>query len=189
MALIRTIDATVEPVSTAEAKAHLRVTSATDDALIGTLITAARQSAENRLRRSLLPQTWELTLDEFPDAIKLVYPPLIGVTTLKYLEPVAGVSTTLNALSYTVDDKSEPGWIVPSYGHTWPDIYDAINAVEVTYTAGYATAADVPQAIKSWILLHVGNLYENREATVPGISMTELPFADALLDGYRVVTF
>ena len=189
MALLRTIDATVEPVSTAEAKAHLRVTSSTDDALIGTLITAARQSAENRLRRSILPQTWELTLDKFPDAIKLAYPPLIGVTTLKYLEPVAGVPTTLNALSYTVDGKNEPGWIVPAYSYEWPDIYDAINAVEVTYTAGWATAADVPQVIKAWILLQIGNLYENREATVPGVSMTELPYCDALLDGYRVVTF
>jgi uncharacterized phiE125 gp8 family phage protein len=189
MALLRTIDATVEPVSTAEAKAHLRVTSSTDDTLIGRLVTAARQMAENEMRRAILPQTWELTLDTFPDAIKLAYPPLISVATVKYLEPVAGVPTTLNALSYTVDNKSEPGWIVPAYGYAWPDIYDAINAVTVTYTAGWATAADVPAAIKSWVLLHVGNLYENREATMPGISITPLPFASALLDPYRIVTF
>ena len=189
MGLLRTIDAAVEPVSTAEAKLHVRVTSSTDDALIARLITAARQMAENELRRAILPQTWELTLDKFPDAIKLAYPPLIGVTTVKYLEPVAGVSTTLNALSYTVDGKSEPGWIVPAYGYAWPDTYDAINGVTVTYTAGWATAADVPAAIKAWIMLHIGHLYENREATMPGVSILPLPFISALLDPYRVVTF
>jgi len=189
MALLRTIDATTEPVTTAEAKTHLRVTSATDDVYIATLVKACRQKAENELQRSLITQTWEKTLDEFPDAITLPYPPIISVVTLKYLEPVAGVSTTLNALSYTVDAKSEPGWIVPAYGYDWPNIWDSINAVEVTYTAGYGTAADVPAAIKAWILLHVGHLYENREATMPGISITPLPFLDSLLDPYRVVTF
>jgi len=189
MALLRTIDATTEPVTTAEAKTHLRVTSATDDVYIAALVKACRQMAENELQRSLITQTWEKTLDEFPDAITLPYPPIASVLTLKYLEPVAGVSTTLNAASYTVDVKSEPGWIVPAYGYDWPTIWDSINAVTVTYTAGWSTAADVPAAIKAWILLQVGHLYENREATMPGVSITPLPFISALLDPYRVVTF
>ena len=188
MALRRTTDAVSEPVSTAEAKAHLRVTAATDDAYIATLITTARQAAENRLRRALITQTWTKTLDAFPDAIELAYPPILTVTSVKYYD-VDGIQQTLAATEYTVDFDSEPGWIVPAADVTWPDTYDAVNVVEVIYVAGYGSAPDVPQAIKSWILLQVGNLYENREATVPGISMTELPFADALLDGYRVVTF
>lgn len=188
MGLLRTIDATTEPVTTAEAKAQCRVTIATDDTLIDAYIKAARQSAENRLGRSLITQTWELTLDSFPAAIELLYPPIIGVTTLKYLEPVAGVSTTLSSVSYTVDKKNEPGWVIPAFGYDWPTIRDDINAVTVTYTAGYATAADVPQAIKTWILLQVGHWYENREASVilPTGSVAVLPFVDALLDIYRV---
>jgi uncharacterized phiE125 gp8 family phage protein len=189
MGLLRTVDAASEPVTTAEAKAHCRVTIATDDALIDAYIKAARHVAENRLGRALITQTWELTLDRFPDAIELVYPPIIGVTTIKYLEPLAGVSTTLNALSYTVDVKSEPGWIVPAYGYDWPDTRGVINAVTVTYTAGWGAAADVPQPIKTWILLQVGHWYENREASVilPTGSVAMLPFVDALLDVYRVV--
>ena len=188
MGLRRLVDAATEPISTAEAKAHLRVTSATDDTLIDGLVKVCRLVAENELRRSILPQTWQKTLDVFPGAIELPYPPATSVTSIKYLDS-AGVQQTLAATEYTLDELSEPGWIVPAYNVTWPDTYATINAVEVVYVAGYANAAAVPQSIKQWILLHVGHLYENREATMPGISITPLPFIGGLLDGYRVVTF
>ena len=188
MALRRTTDATSEPISTAVAKAHLRVTTATDDTLIDTLVKACRLIAENELQRSLITQTWTKTLDEFPDAIVLEYPPIATVSSVKYLDS-AGAQQTLSASQYTVDIQSEPGYIVRAYGVDWPETYDAINAVEIIYVAGYGSAVDVPQAIKSWILLQVGHLYENREATMPGISITPLPFIGGLLDGYRVVTF
>ena len=194
MALLRTVDATTEPLTTAEAKTHLRVTISADDAYIDALVKACRQTAEKELRRSLITQTWERTLDAFPTTanaeIRLDMPPVIAITSVKYLESVAGTLLTLNATSYTLDSKSEPGWLVPAYGYVWPDTYATINAVTVTYTAGYgAAAADVPQAIKQWILVHVGHYYENREATMPGVSITPLPFVGGLLDGYRVVTF
>ena len=188
MALRRLIDAATEPITTAEAKTHLRVTGSTDDAYIDTLVKSVRQTAENELRRSLITQTWVRTLDEFPDAITLHYPPVIAVTSVKYYD-TAGVQQTLDPSLYSLDYQSEPGWIVPAYNEGWPDTLQAINAVEVTYTAGYGTATDVPAAIKAWILLHVGHLYENREATMPGISITPLPFLGSLLDPYRVVTF
>jgi uncharacterized phiE125 gp8 family phage protein len=188
MALRRLIDAATEPITTAEAKAHLRVVSSTDDTLIDGLVKVCRLIAENELRRSLITQTWVRTLDEFPDAIELHYPPVIAVTSVKYYD-TAGVQQTLDPSQYSLDYQGEPGWIVPAYNVTWPDTLQAINAVEVTYTAGYGAATDVPQAIKAWILLQVGHLYENREATVPGVSITPLPFVSALLDPYRVVTF
>lgn len=55
-----------EPVSVAEAKLHLRVDGTADDVLIGALITAARQHAENDTRRALVTQTWMTVLDRFP---------------------------------------------------------------------------------------------------------------------------
>ncbi len=57
---------TEEPVSLAEAKLHLRVDYSNDDVLIGALITAARQHAENDTRRALVTQTWRQVLDQFP---------------------------------------------------------------------------------------------------------------------------
>lgn len=186
MALRRIIDATVEPVSLAEAKEHLRVTHALDDALIAALITAARQVAENELGRALMTQTWQKTLDQFPASIELPYPPVQAIQSVTYLDD-SGALTLLAPASYTLDERSEPGWLVPAYGYEWPTTLDSVNAVTITYTAGYADAAAVPAAIKAWINLHVGHLYENRESTVPGISIAPLPFLPGLLDGYRVV--
>lgn len=188
MALRLTVEPATEPVSTAEAKAHMRVVHSSDDTLIAALIVAARKQAENILGRSLLPQTWQKTFDEFPDSIELPYPPIQSVTTVDYVEP-DGSPVTLTAASYAVDIASEPGWIVPAYGYDWPDTREQINAVTVTYVAGYANVGAVPQAIKQWILLMVGHYYENREATVPGVNMTPLPFISGLLDPYLVVRF
>ncbi|MGN5354335.1 head-tail connector protein [Ralstonia sp. L16] len=53
-------------MSLAEAKLHLRVDFTDDDALITSLIAAARMAAENICRRAFVTQKWELTLDGFP---------------------------------------------------------------------------------------------------------------------------
>lgn len=186
MALRLTVPPATEPISLAEAKAHLRVTSSTEDTLIGVLISAARQTAENELRRALISQTWEKTLDAFPSAIELPYPPIIAITTIVYVDEL-GATLTLSAPSYQLDNKTEPGWVMPAYGYDWPATRAVANAVTVTYTAGYGAAAAVPAAIKQWMLLMIGQYYENREGSVPGVTMTPLPFIAGLLDPYRVM--
>ncbi len=55
----------VEPISTSEAKLHLKLDSdTTDDTLIAALITAAREIIENMTGRALINQTWEMSLKE-----------------------------------------------------------------------------------------------------------------------------
>ncbi len=188
MTLRRTTDAVTEPVLLAEAKAHLRVTVTDDDDYISALLVAARQMAETELRRALMTQTWTKTLDQFPDAIRLDYPPIQSVTSVKYFD-TAGVQQTMDPADYEVDIQSEPGYIVPAYGTCWPETLCTINAVEVVYVAGWTSEDDVPQSIKNWMLLHIGHFYENREATMPGITITPLPFISGLIDQYRVFVF
>lgn len=186
MALLRTVEPATEPLTTAEAKLHLRVTSSTEDAIVDRLIAACRDMAQNELWRSLITQTWELTLDAFPDQIELLYPRILTVSSVLYLDATTGVQTALDPATYVVDKKSEPGWIVPAYGYTWPDTYETINAVTVTYTAGYgASASDVPAGIKNWILAHVVHYFDNRDAMVTGLKIAPLPFLGSLLDPYR----
>lgn len=179
-----------EPVTLAEAKLFGRMTSdPTDDAVTTALIVSARMAAEQELGRALITQTWVKTLDTFPDAIRLDWPPIISVDHVKYLESSAGTLTTLSSASYVVDDQSEPGYIVPAYGYDWPDTYDEINAVEVQYQCGYGAASDVPESIKTWIKCMVCHYYENREAaslTLSGQQMVALPFLGGLLDPFRI---
>lgn len=176
-----------EPVSLAEAKTHLRVTSSDDDTLITALIAAARDAVEHELQRSLITQTWEKALDMFPDAIELPHPPVQSITSLKYLD-VDGVEQTLSSASYTLDTASDsaPAWLTPAYGYGWPDTYEEVNAVKVRYVAGWADATAVPQPIKQWMLLNIGHWYENRESVNIGNITSTLPFVNSLLDRYRI---
>lgn len=181
-----------EPISLQEAKLHLRVIAdVTDiaphpeDALIASLIVAARQGAEHLTGRALMAQTLELALDGFSDMMKLPRPPLVSVTGLTYVD-LAGDTQTLDPSVYVVDDHSEPARIVPVYGVCWPSTCCQPNAVLIRYQAGYTDAASVPDEIKSWMLLRIGMLYANRESVATGASVTAVPYVDRLLDAYRV---
>ena len=55
-----------EPVSLADARAHLRVDGTDEDALIGGLIVAAREYAEGFTGRRFVTTDMELTLEQFP---------------------------------------------------------------------------------------------------------------------------
>lgn len=183
----------VEPVSSAEARAHLRVDTSDDDTLIGNLIKAAREYAEQVTRRALVTQTWELTLDEFPgeDEIEIPLPPLQSVTNVKYYDEDGVTVTTMSSADYVVDTYNEPGKIVLTSGSTWPsDTLREANGVIIKFVAGYGDAgANVPQAIRQAILLIVGHLYENREneAVMQGTLQNVSMGAIALLWPYRVL--
>ncbi|QIM48985.1 hypothetical protein G9Q38_07215 [Pusillimonas sp. DMV24BSW_D] len=180
-----------EPVSLQEAKLHLRIIAALsdtathpEDAMIESLIVAARQGAEHLTGRALMPQTFELGLDGFVDKIKLPMPPLVSITSLTYVD-VAGNVQVLDSADYEVDTYSEPAKIVRPYGTFWPATKCQPNAVMIRYEAGYANATDVPSQIKSWMLLRIGSLYSNREDVNVGNIVTDFKFADRLLDAYR----
>jgi len=178
-----------EPISLADAKAHLRVDADGEDALIGLLIGSARQAAEHQLGRALIAQTWELVLDAFPAAeIEIPAAGVSAITSVKYLDST-GAEQTLDSAAYVLDAESTPAYLLPAAGYSWPSTADAVNTVRVRFTAGFgATAADVPAAIRHWMLLHIGSGYANRESVAAGVSVAELPgrYHASLLDPYRV---
>lgn len=181
-----------EPVGVEEAKAHLRVSTSADDALIGSLIAAAREHVEAHCRRALVTQVWDLFLDDWPpgDEIALNYPPLRAVESIQYYR-ADGTSGTVPALSYVVDTASEPGRVRLVAGASWPSAeLRVVNGVQVRFSAGYGGAGDVPEGVRQAIKLLVGALYENREEVIvaQGVSIGVLPFGvKALLSPFRVM--
>ncbi|MFM8462722.1 MAG: head-tail connector protein [Burkholderiaceae bacterium] len=177
-----------EPVSLAEAKLHLRVDVDDDDALIGSLISAARQAAETLTGRQLNTARWKLVLDAFPcRTILLTKCPVQSVVNIQYLD-MNGMSQALPLVDYVVDTACEPARISPVFGKTWPPTLPQIGAVTVTFDAGYGAASAVPEGLKSWIKLRVGSLYAHREemSILMRGRIDPLPFVDGLLDPYRV---
>lgn len=174
------------PVSLADVKAHLRVDTTDEDTLITAYITAAAELAEQATGRALMPQTWELTLDAFPEAFEITRVPAASITSLKYWD-AAGTQQTLGTGLYTLDNTDDfgPACVVPVYGGVWPNTREQINAVALRYVAGYATADAVPASINAWIKLQVGAMYENRQAE-GAVQTYALGFADRLLDRYKV---
>lgn len=180
---IATVEGALPPITLLQAKAQTRTDCADEDSLINAYIEAATQAASDRLQRALVPTRYRLTVDSFPDAIELLMPPITSVESVKYID-TSGNQQTLDPQDYFLDSVSEPGYLVPANGRTWPLPQDRINAVEVEYTAGYPTGT-VPTPIKQWILLATGDLYEQRarSAEKPAVPQN---FADGLLDTYRI---
>lgn len=189
-ALVQTVAPSVEPVSLAEAKLHLRYEGTDDNDLITALIKAARRHAESFTRRQLITATWQLIMDGFPSGslIEVPRPPLQSVTSITYTD-ADGDTQPVSADDYDVDTKNQPGRIEPSYGNSWPSTRDEMNTVTVTYKAGYGDAAtDVPEDIVAAVKLLVANWYEHREPVVVGTIAAELPLSvKNLLWPYRVL--
>jgi len=135
-----------EPISTAEIKTRLRVTSAEFDNEIGDLAQDARAQVEHDASVCLVTQTLTLSLDRFPTGrvIDLKRPPVQSVTSVGYTDDDR-TAQTFAASKYDVDTGSKPGRIVLRESESWPTIeYGFPNAVVVTFVAGYGTASDVP---------------------------------------------
>lgn len=164
------------PVSLDEAKEHLRVVHTDDDHYIGGLLLAATKWAEDFQCRTYVNRSHTMYLDEWQTVIRPTYSPLIATgLTIKYID-TGGTEQTLSSDYYRIDAATEPGRITQAYGYCWPSIRYVTNAITITYTAGYGTAAAVPDDVKAAIKLIVGHLYEHREV-VSEIKLNMVPFS------------
>lgn len=175
-----------EPLTLAEAKAHLRVTNSAEDGLIQFLIESARDLCERETGRALMPQTWELALHCFADEMFLRHVPVASIVSVKYTD-AAGAEQTLPGTEYVLDSASDSvARVVSAPGKTWPPIYNGINNVRVRYVAGYANAGAVPSALRQWMKLQISHWFRNRESVNIGNITSKLDFVDNLLNAYRI---
>ena len=180
-----------EPITTQEAKDHLKVTAPADDTLIAGLIVAARQHVEFFCGRSFAQHTYRADLSAFHDEMVLPYRPIQSITNIKYFNTDSPqVLTTVELNIYSLYAAS----IVRNDGSTWPTVATRPNAVQITYVTGYSdqsspvgVGADFPQAIMQAMYLIIGDLYENREAQfTTGFNIQENRAVNALMNPYRV---
>lgn len=185
---------TVEPITLAEAKAHLRVDIADENDLVTSLIVAARQYCESHTHRAFITQTWDLALDDFPcdfASLELPKAPLVSVSSVTYVD-TNGTPQTWSSANYSVYAPSGPlagpGKIIPAYQVSYPLVRDSENAVTIRFVAGYGAATSVPDQIKAAMKLLIGHWFANRESVVANAHlMAAVPQGvDALLWPFKV---
>jgi uncharacterized phiE125 gp8 family phage protein len=176
-------------IATADAKAHLNVEHSDDDDLIEAQVEAAQRVVEEYCNLRLVTQTVKEYFDDFPLSnvvpLHLSLNPVQSISSVTYTD-LDGNTTTWDSSLYQTDTIGKPARIMPIYAGEYPDTQDYnLNAVAVTYVAGYGAAADVPKPIRQAILLMVTEMYENRMDKV-----RQLPMASQrLLDNWRIHTF
>ena len=112
-----------------------------------------------------------------------------GTATASCIIKYYGTDNTayyLDGSKYFVDIKSEPGGV--SYGEAWPSTtLRRVNGICITFIAGYGTAENVPENIKSAIKFRLSDLYEFRENIVTGLPLTNTETSEKLLWKDRIL--
>lgn len=180
---VKVITPAAQQIPTVDLRAHCR-TGSDEDALLVGFLAAAVGYAEHYTGRSIGSQTLELALDEFPAGpIELPRGPVASITSVSYVD-ADGTTQTLSSTLYTLDDYGIQCWAVPKVDTEWPTTQAVANAVKVRYVVG-----DLPAAVRAALLLTVGHLFEQREASAP-VALQELPLGvKSLLDTVKVWGF
>jgi uncharacterized phiE125 gp8 family phage protein len=172
-------------ISTAEAKAHLRVDYSDDDAYIDALVLAVEAYIDGWsgvLGRALVTQTWTQTGRHFRHRMRLAVGPVQSVTLITYYD---GTDTqqTVSAGVYRLHTDALGPYVVERDGQSWPGVtMSRDDAVTITYVAGHGDAAsDVPMAIRQAALMILGHWYEHREAVTMAGTPREVPMAAAAM--------
>jgi len=188
MSLVLTSGPATEPVTVAEAKAHLRVDGSAEDALIASLILTSRLHIEAALGLALVTQSWRLSLDGWPPlrVVEVPIRPVFSVAEVR-VRNAAGDAAVLPAESYLADVASVPPRIAPG-ASGWPEPGRALAAIEIDLIAGFgATAEAVPAPIRQALLLLVAHWFEHRDPIEIGSQETRIPAAvSELLMPYRI---
>ncbi len=187
MALVMTSGPALEPVTVAEAKAHLRIDHSAEDILISSLILTSRLHIETALGIALIAQGWRYLRDRWPAsaAVGLPLRPLIAVDEIR-VHRADGSPTVVPASEYVVDAaRAEPR--VVRHGASWPVPGRATHGIAIDFTAGFgAAAADVPQPIRQALLMLTAHWYEHRSTIEIGSEATVIPLGiSELLMPYR----
>jgi uncharacterized phiE125 gp8 family phage protein len=175
-----------EPVSLAEAKGFLKIDDTAEDALLNTLIGAARLHVEGVTGRALLAQSWRLVLDAWPAdrVVKLPVTPFMAVTEITAYDAAGGAHEVPLAQFLSEPDRL----LLPAAVAGMPLLRER-QGLEIDYVAGFGTEpGDVPADIRQALLALVAYWHEHRDAVIVAGSGALVPSGfDRMVAAYRRV--
>lgn len=183
-----------QPIDLGQVKEHCRIDHGADDTILQAYIDTAVAHLDGRaglLGRCMISQGWKITLSAWPcdRVIRLPFPD-VSAAAVTYRD-ADDVEQTLSAALYEILEDDRSAYLQLLTGFNAPDLSTArTTPIAVAFTAGYGDADAVPAPLKAAMLLIVGHLYENREASVVGVGVDAkmLPLGvETLITPYRRV--
>ena len=169
-------------VTLSEAKKHLNIeTSFTDDDdYITQLIKEATSNAENYIDGDIALTSNVYTLYDFGGSVITIdSSPLISVSAISYLDDDG------NAQAIDPDDtdvaRIQKGW--QKFIIRLESAISTTDELTVTFTSGYTTASDCPEALKRAVLLQIGDWFDVQRGSLTSKAFND---SDAF---YRTLNF
>lgn len=143
----------VEPLTLADIKIYLRIDGSSENSILTTFLSAAREAAEAYMKNSIIKQKWKLIFyGSMPNKIQLPRGPVSEIVSVKLFDEEEN-STTISATEYYLNGK---------YSMCLNASYSS-HRIEVEYYSGFSEdSADVPEIIKQGLLCQIAYMYENR---------------------------
>lgn len=179
MALLMTSGPAVEPVTLAEAKAHLRVDGDAEDVLITSLVMTSRLQIEAALSMALVTQTWSYFVDRLPPdgIIRLPLRPVQSLDAVRVHHDDGGI-TSLPTATYALDGLSNPPRLIRHDVTSHTAVPRLANAYEFALTLGFGPSPDdVPAPIRQALLQLVAHWFEHRDPSEIGKDAARIPAA------------
>lgn len=161
MTIIELTPPAVEPLTLVEIRAHLRLDTEEEDALLSVLATVAREHLERETGLVLASRDFRLCLDKWPadGIVTIARGPVRTVASVTVYDG-EGEPQAVDLAGHLLDGEARPArlWLrdVPQPGR-------ALNGIEVEFLAGFGeSGADVPETLKRAMLLHVAAMFACR---------------------------
>ncbi|MEP3197080.1 MAG: head-tail connector protein [Lentilitoribacter sp.] len=168
-----------EPITLDEAKAHLRLDHDSEDDLLNLLIATAREYLESQTQLALMTQSWRLCLDNWPTdhCVKLHKSPVQSIDQIEQFDG-NGDAQVVSTSEMLLDSNAHPARL---YINSQSDPEQVINGIEITFTAGFHSASEVPDMLKRALLIHIAQMYEFRGVVSPSMQPAAVPNGYAAL--------
>ena len=164
-----------EPVSLADAKAYLRVGHDGEDALVASLIAAARSRIEALTGLAMIERTLIVTLDRWTCGtvetrrVQLPMRPAGSLTAVRVYDAAGTPATVTDRFAVEAGHSGKLVWVAG--GFPWPR--QRTRGIEIEYVAGFGSGPeDVPAGLALAVNRLAAHGYQARD---PGSLQDRLP--------------
>jgi uncharacterized phiE125 gp8 family phage protein len=190
VSLIQVTKPSAVPITLAELKAQVRYYEADEDAISIGYIRSAVDYIEASSGLRLITQSWAYSVDCWPhqcDYLRLPLHPVQSITSITYLDAVAGAPTVLDPGVYSF--RGDRITLAPNAA--WPSVWHGYDTITVELVAGFGEDHNsVPESLRHAVSLLAAFWWEQRTAASIGPDsgpVSDVPFSvREILDAHRM---